>query len=316
MVSARYLAKRLGSIALTVFFITLIAFFVVRVLPGDPAVALLGEDASPQELAAWRKKLGVDKPLMQQYVDWLRSLVRGDLGKSVFTGKPVIELLATRLPLTALLTIYAMALAIAISIPLGTLIAIRRGTWLAVALSSISLIGVSIPNFWLGIVLIMVFSVLLRLFTAYGFVSPLENPLRCLASLFLPALALASYAIGVLTRQVYSSVLEALSQDFVVAARSRGLPERVVLVRYVLRNALIPAVTMAAILVGYFLGGSILIETVFAIPGMGTMLLKSALSRDYYVVQGFVLVYALLFALSNLASALLYTWLNPKVRYS
>ena len=311
----RYLMARLASMLVTVWLITLIIFFVIRILPGDPAVAILGPDAPPEEMEALREKLGLNKPLLSQYFEWLSRLLHGDLGKSIFTGRPVSEMLMTRLPVTLVLTVYAMTIALLISIPSGVITATTKSKYIDLPLRVFTMLGISIPSFWMGILLMLFFGVFLRWFPIASYVNLVDDPLESIKSLTLPAFALSLYAAGIITRQLRSSMLEVLAQDYIRTARAKGLTEKLVIYKHALKNALIPVVTITLILFGYLMGGSIIIETLFGIPGMGTMLIRSALNRDYYVLQGFILVYAVSFTLINFIADLIYAFLNPQIRY-
>jgi peptide/nickel transport system permease protein len=310
----RHLANRLLATFVTIWLITLAIFFIVRFLPGDPAQAILGLDASPEEVEALREKLGLNKPVTVQYIEWLGGMFHGDFGKSIFTGRPVIDMLKMRIPVTLTLTLYALAIALLISIPSGIISAVRSD-YSSLVLRAFSLFGISIPSFWMGILLILLFAVYLRWFPTASYVNLLADPFGSMKSLTLPAFALGLYAASVITRQLRSSMLETLAQDYIRTARSKGLAERAVIYKHALKNALIPVVTVTLIEFGYLMGGSIIIEAIFAIPGMGTMLITSALNRDYYVLQGFVLVYAISFALMNFIADVIYIYLNPQIRY-
>ncbi len=295
--------------------VTVLCFFMLKVTPGDPATAILGVQASPQEVERLRRSLGLDQPWFVQLGIWAGNVMRGDLGISYISKKPVSELILTRLPVTLELTIFSMLLAILIAIPAGIISAVKRNTWIDYFFTGFSLFGVSMPSFWFGILLILVFSLWLGWLPASGYV-PLQRGIwPHFRSLILPGLALGLFLAGVLVRFSRASMVETLVQDYIRTARAKGLSNRHILLGHALRNALIPTVTIVGIQFGALLGGAVIIETVFAFPGVGTMLLTAVNQRDYPVVMGVTLVIALLYTITNLVVDFIYMWLNPRIRF-
>jgi peptide/nickel transport system permease protein/oligopeptide transport system permease protein len=302
-----YLLQRLIGVMVTILFVAITIFLMVRILPGDPARVIAGVLASDQDVARIRTQLGLDQPLWTQAGIFLNNLVHGNLGISARTSDPVTQEILARLPYTALLAVVSLAVAIAVGLPLGALAAARAGSLADLAVSALVLFGISMPVYWLGLMLIILFSIQLRWLPAAGASGPL--------SIILPAFTLAAFSVAFIARITRSSMLEVLRQDYVRTARAKGTPARAVLWRHALRNALPPIVTIIGLQFGELLGGAILTETVFGWPGMGRLLVDSIFSRDYPMVQGLVIVFALMFALVNLAVDLLYERIDPRVRY-
>jgi peptide/nickel transport system permease protein len=312
----RFLILRVLQIVLVMVGVTLLCFFMLKITPGDPATAMLGVQASPQEVERLRHSLGLDRPWTIQLGLWAGNLLRGDLGSSYINKKPVSELILTRLPITLELTFFSMVLASLIAIPTGIISAVRRYSWLDYLLTGFSLFGVSMPSFWFGILLILVFSLWLGWLPASGYMPWSRGIWPHLRSLILPGAALGLFLTGALARFTRASVIETLVQDYVRTARAKGLSQRQVVIGHALRNALIPTVTVLGIQFGALLGGAVIIETVFAFPGVGTMLLTAVNQRDYPVVMGVTLFVALLYTLTNLLVDIVYTRLNPRIRFS
>ncbi len=300
---------------LVLFGISVVVFLMLKLTPGDPAATLLGIQATPEELARVRRAMGLDQPWAVQYGIWLRDLLGGNLGVSYISRKPVAELITTRFPVTLELTLIAMLLAAAIGIPAGILSASRRYSGLDYSITSFALFGVSMPSFWFGILLILLFSLYLRWLPASGYVPIARGGWEHLKHVFLPALSLGLFLSGSLARFTRSSMVEVLAQEFIRTGRAKGLSERVVVYRHALKNALIPTVTVLGLQFGFLMGGAVIIEQVFAYPGVGWLVLIAVSQRDYPVVQGVVLVIAAVFALSNLLVDVAYTWLDPRIRY-
>ncbi|MCX8203483.1 MAG: ABC transporter permease [Nitrososphaeria archaeon] len=302
-----YVVRRVLISIPTFFGVSLIVFLMVRLLPGDPARVIAGLLASEEEVQRIRVFLGLDKPIHEQYFIFLSNLIRGDLGTSARTGNPVIVEIASRLPYTFALTLAAMAIAIIIGVLVGVFSARHRYTKADYAITTASLFGVSMPVYWLGIILILVFAVNLRLLPAAG----AERP----ESVVLPALTLALFSSALIVRMTRSSMIEAMSQDYVRTARSKGLEERTVVYKHALRNALIPVVTVVGLQFGNLLGGAVLTETVFAWPGIGRLLYESLMARDYPVIQGVVLMTATIFIVINIIVDIIYSYIDPRIRY-
>jgi peptide/nickel transport system permease protein/oligopeptide transport system permease protein len=301
-----YLLRRLVTAVPTLLAVTLLVFLVMRLIPGDPAVIMAGELADAATLNAIRHKWGLDRPLPVQYGIFLANLVRGDLGVSLRTGLPVLAEILRRYEVTLVLALLGAAVAVTTGLLLGILGATRAYTVWDYAGTVLALLGISTPVFWSGMLLILLFSVKLRWLPSGGTGS--------IQHFILPALSLGLFAAGVIARQTRSSLLEVLNQDYIRTARAKGLPGRLVVVRHALRNALIPVVTVIGIQFGRMLGGAILTETVFSLPGIGSFLVLAISTRDYPVVQGIVLVFAVSFVAINLAVDLSYALLDPRVR--
>jgi peptide/nickel transport system permease protein len=297
------------------FGISLLVFLLVHLIPGDVAQILLGTQATDQQLETLRRTFGLDRPLPVQYLDWLSHILRGDFGVSFRTNRPVLPDLVARFGVTLQLTLTSMVIALAVSIPLGAASAVNRGKFTDGLSRIIALLGLSIPNFWLGTLLILFVSLVLHWLPPVGFVSLLDNPWLGIQTLILPSLALGTAVAAFIMRMVRSSLLEVLRQDYIRTAYSKGITERTVLYRHALKNAFIPVLTVIGVQVGYLLGGAVIIESIFSLPGMGRFLLDSISNRDYSIVQGGVLFIALIFCLVNLSVDLVYGWLDPRIRY-
>ncbi len=304
----RFLLRRLGLLVLVVLSIVTIVFLIIHLIPGDPIEVMLGETALPADREALRHALGLDRPVLEQYGRYLYGLLQGDLGNSIHTRRPVAALLAERIPATLELTFASLLIALAISIPVGVLAAAKARSWFDHSSMLGALLGVSIPNFWLGPMLIVLFSLQLGWLPASG--------RGGISHLILPAVTLGTALAAILTRMTRASLLEVLPKDFVQTARAKGLREVWVLMRHALRNALIPIITLTGLQCGALLSGAIITETIFAWPGIGRLILQAIATRDYPLVQGCVLVFALGYVGVNLVADLLYAWSDPRVRYN
>jgi peptide/nickel transport system permease protein len=291
-----------------VLLISTIIFLVIRVIPGDPALVVAGIDASEMEIEAIRIKLGTDKPLLTQYVQWIWKVFRFDFGDSMISGTPVIKLILERFPLTLTLALLGIVISIIISIPLGVISAVRRWSFWDYLGMAFSQIGMAIPSFWMGILLLLLLSVKFKLFPLFGSGS--------LKHLILPSLSLGIARAAVLLRLTRASMIEELSKEYVVTAKSKGLTERMVYYKHALKNALLPVITIAGIQLGYMLGGAIIIEQVFSLPGLGRLFLFGVYQRDFPLIQGGVVFVAFVFSFINFAVDILYGILNPKIRIS
>lgn len=299
--------------ALPVLALVSIAIFgLIRLVPGDPAIVMLGADAPPAQLAAVRAELGLDDPLPVQYVDYVADAVRGDLGHSYVDDRAVSGAIAARLPTTLFLTAAGFLVSLSIAIPAGLLSATNRGEWLDGVGLGFGLLGVSIPNFWLGVVLLLLFGVHLDWLPVASYVSPLDDPVAGVRYLLLPGITLGTAMAAVVTRMLRSELLEELRREYLDAVRMKGVGELQVLT-HATKNAFIPVVTVIGMQFGYLLGGSIVVETVFSIPGMGRLLIDAIQSRDYIMLQGVVLVYTTFFVAVNIAVDGAYFYLNPKL---
>jgi len=310
----KYLAQRLASILPTLFFVTILIFGLQQLLPGDPAVVLAGEDQDPSVIAYLREKLHLDEPFPVRYAYWLGGVVKGDLGDSLRIQKPVTELILEKLPVTIQLAAMAMLIALAIGISAGIVSAVLKGTAWDYAANVFALWGLSTPNFWLGIMLILLFSVQLGWLPASGYVSPFEDLKANLAAMIMPAFVLGNAIAAVLMRHTRSAMLQVLSADYVRTARAKGLEERVVVLKHALRNAMIPIITLGALEFGTLLSGAVLTEQVFSIPGFGKLIVDAVFNRDYAVVQGVVLFTATAYITLNLLADMMYFLVNPRMR--
>lgn len=309
-----YFVKRLVGIVPTVVLVSVFVFALQQMLPGDPALAMAGEERDPEAIAYIREKYHLNEPIWVQYGYWIGSLLQGDLGISLRTSIPVTDLLLQKLPVTIQLALMSIVIALLIGIPMGVLSAIRRGTpldWLA---NVTALSGLSIPNFWLGVMLIMLVSVQLGWLPASGYESPFVDPVQNLKTMIMPVFVLGSGIAATMMRHTRSAMLEVLKSDYVRTARAKGVRERGVIMRHAFRNALIPVVTIGTLQLGELLAGAVLTEQVFTIPGFGKQIVDAVFNRDYAVVQGVVLCSSLAFIALNLAADMAYFLLNPRIR--
>ncbi len=309
-----FLLKRLAQIVPTLIFVSILIFGLQQLLPGDPAKILAGEEQDPSVIAHLRVKLHLDEPLPMRYALWVGGVLKGDLGESVRTQQPVLELVLQKLPVTIQLGGMAFVIALAIGIPAGIVAAVGRGTWWDTLVNALALWGISTPNFWLGILMILLFSVQLGWLPASGYVSPFEDLGANLAAMIMPAFVLGNAIAAVLMRHTRSAMLAVLSSDYVRTARSKGLRERTVVLKHALRNALTPVITLGALELGTLLSGAVLTEQVFTIPGFGKLIVDSVFNRDYAVVQGVVLVTATAYITLSLLADLAYFLVNPRLR--
>ena len=310
-----WLLRRLGQVAPTLLILSVLIFGLQQLMPGDPAVILAGEErGDPQVLAQIRAELMLDRPLHEQYASWLWRLLQGDLGFSWRIRQPVGHLILEKLPVTIQLGAMAFVIAVAIGVPAGVVSAAWRDRPADWAANAVALAGISTPNFWLGIMMILFFSVHLGWLPPSGYVPLTEDWRQSLATTVMPAFVLGSGIAGVLMRHTRAAMLGALSQDYVRTARAKGLPERVVVSKHALRNALIPVVTLGTIELGRLLAGAVLTEQIFTIPGFGKLIVDAVFNRDYPVVQGVVVVTALIFVALSLVADLLYMAINPRLR--
>ncbi len=309
-----YVGKRLLAMIPVLFLVSLIAFTIIHLTPGDPAMMMLGEEATPDTIAALRHDLGLDRPLPVQYITWLGRVLQGDLGRSIRQHQPVLDAIVQRLPVTVELTFFAMLISLCIAIPTGIVSATRRNSAADVGSTIVSLLGVSMPNFFLAMLLIFVFALHLRLLPPIGY-TPITRGLAAnLRGMILPAITLGTAAAAIVSRLTRSTLLEVLSQDYIRTARAKGLGERAVVYGHALRNALIPVVTIVGLQTGALLGGAVITETIFVLPGVGALVVSSIFQRDFPTVQGAVLFLSLLHMFVNLTVDLLYAYLDPRIR--
>lgn len=310
----RYFGVRLWQSVLTLVLASLVIFIGVRQLPGDPALAMAGEEASPEQVAAVREQLGLNESMVTQYLKFLGNMFRGDFGESTRTGTPVTELIATTLPVTLWLSAYAIVVAVVIGILFGVIAERFRGRWPEWMANGFALVGLSVPNFWLGILAILYLAVTLEWFPASGYVEVTENPVKGIYYLTLPALILGTGLAAVIMRQTRASMIEAMSTDYVRTARAKGLGPGRVLMRYGLRNSLIVVVTIVGLQLGGLISGAVVTERIFALPGFGKLTLDAVFTRDYPVIQAVVLIITVAYIVINLAVDLLYSLINPRIR--
>ena len=309
-----FLLRRLALVLPTLFFVSVIVFGLQQLLPGDAATALAGEERDAAVVAFLRQKYHLDEPFPVRYLLWAKGVLAGDLGESIRIKRPVRDLVLEKLPVTAELAALAIAIALSIGLPMGILAAVKNDSAVDYVATVVALWGRSIPNFWLGILLILVFSVEWGLLLASGFVSPAESLSRNLATLIMPAFVLGNAIAAVMMRHTRSAMLEVLSADYVRTARAKGLSETRVVLHHALRNALMPVITLGALEFGELLSGAVLTEQVFTIPGFGKLIVDAVFNRDYAVVQGVVLCTALAFILLNLFADVAYALVNPRLR--
>jgi len=316
-----YIIRRLLMAVLILFLVTLIVFFAMRLLPGDPLIIFLGQQAgsgttmTEKELEVLRHEYGLDKPVLVQYVDWVSGILRGNLGTSINYHENVGKLLLERFPITLQLGLTAFVLGNSLGILLGLIAAIRRGTWMDAFVTVLGNIGITIPVFWLGLLLMYGFGLKLGWLPIAGYTSPLENFWLSTKQMIMPVVCLAITGLAFIARQTRSSMLEVIKQDYIRTAWSKGLKEKTIILRHALKNSLIPVITLLGLGIGLVFGGSVLVETVFAIPGVGRLLVTSVFAQDYTVIQSGTLVISTIIILSNLIVDISYGWLDPRIRY-
>jgi peptide/nickel transport system permease protein len=308
----RYVVRRLVQMIPVLLGITLVVFFLLRLVPGDPAQVILGDRATEENIARLRKSLGLDKPIIVQYGIFMGNVVQGDLGDSIYYREPVIRLVLDRVPVTLFLTAYATFIALLISIPLATLSALKKDRWQDQLVRGFLLVSLAMPSFWVGLMLLLLFGVKYKFFPVAGWGEGFTGHLH---ALFLPALTLALAISAVLVRTLRNSILEVLSADYVRTARAKGLAPRTVYLWHVLRNSSLSGVTVLGVYLAYIIGGSVVIEQVFTIPGVGLMLIKAIFGRDYPIIQGVTLYFGVMVILVNLLTDVLYALLDPRVSY-
>jgi peptide/nickel transport system permease protein len=312
----QYIIRRLIQALFLVWGCATLVFFMVRLIPGDPVVQMLGPEYTPEAAEAIRVKLGLDEPFHIQYLRWFGNMLTGDLGGSIATGETVADIITTGLPKTLSLATLSFLIATAIAVPAGIIAALRRNTVFDYVASVVAFIGVSMPSFWFGILLILIFAVQLRWLPAIGYADPMEDGVVAwLERLILPSLAIGAAYSAILMRFVRAGLLEVLSSDYVRTARAKGVREHAVVLRHAMRNALIPVVTVMGIQLALLLSGTVVVETVFSIRGIGRILVAAIFDRDYPIVQGVILLIAVIFVMANLLVDIVYTFLDPRIRY-
>ena len=309
-----FILRRILIAIPTLILVSMFVFALQKLLPGDPILVMAGEDRDPEVIALLREKYHMNEPIVVQYLYWAGDVLRGDLGISLRTNEPVLDLIASKLPVTIQLALMSMVFAFLIGIPAGILSAVRKGTWVDWLANLVALSGLSIPNFWLGIMLILLVSVNLGWLPASGYESPWVDPWKSLTTMIMPAFVLGTALAATLMRHTRSAMLGVLQADYVRTARAKGLRGRVVILKHAFRNAVLPVVTLSALLFGELLAGAVLTEQIFTIPGFGKLIVDAVFNRDYAVVQGVVLCTAVGFILMNLVADVLYVILNPRLR--
>jgi peptide/nickel transport system permease protein len=309
-----FLARRLGQVILTVLGVSIVVFGLLH-LSGDPAKIMSSPDATPEQIDQLRRSFGLDRPLYVQLGLWYWRVLHGDLGDSYMLGRSVVQAIRERVPVTVLLSLYALAITLPLGLLAGIVAATHHNRWLDATVMTVALLGVSVPGFWLSIMGIVLFSVSLGWLPATGYVPPQESLLECLRSLTLPAVSLAVFQIGFLARMTRATMLEVLRQDFIRTARAEGVAEWKILAKHALKNIMTPLLTAMGIILAVVLAGAVVIEQIFALPGLGRLVVEGILRRDYPVIQGSLLVVAGALVLINLAIDLLYGVLDPRVRY-
>ncbi len=311
----RYLIRRIGVFLPTLLASSFLVFVFIRLIPGDPAAVMLGDQATPEAIAALRVEMGLDKSIVQQYVIWLAAALRGDLGESIFFQVPVLELIVDGLETSILLALMTMVWIIVIGLPIGMLAATRRGSWLDQSLSGIAMFLASVPTFWVGLYLILIFAAILGWLPSSGYPSIFEDGgLANLRYLLLPSIALAAPNAALIIRLTRASMLDVYREDYVRTARAKGIHPLAVVVRHVFRNALLTVVSAVGFTVAALISEAVVTETVFSLPGVGRMVVQSILRRDYPVMQGTILMIVLLYLTINLVVDILYAWLDPRVK--
>ncbi|WP_273691573.1 ABC transporter permease [Ketogulonicigenium vulgare] len=310
----RFVLSRVLVAIPTLILVSIFVFMLQKLLPGDPILVMAGESRDPATIEMLRERYHMNDPVLMQYFYWLGDVLRGDLGRSLRTGLPVSDLILQKLPVTLQLAVMSMIFAMLIGVPAGVIAAVKRGTLWDYLANGVALSGLSVPNFWLGIMLILLVSVNLGWLPASGYESPFVDPWRSLQTTIMPAIVLGTAIAGTLMRHTRSAMLGVLQADYVRTARAKGLSEKIVVLRHAFRNALLPIVTLSAVMFGELLAGAVLTEQIFTIPGFGKMIVDAVFNRDYAVVQGVVLVTATSFIVINLLADVLYVMLNPRMR--
>lgn len=308
------LLERLGGMIVVLALVVTVVFIIVRVTPGDPAAVMLGSDATPEDIAQLRTKMGLDAPLLAQYFQFVAGIVQGDLGQSIFLNQPVTTALAARAEPTFFLTLFSILIAVAIALPVGVLSAVKRGTLFDQTVVTLTMVAASIPSFWLGLMLIQLLAVGLGWFPASGYGGPDTPFLERLHHLVLPAMALGIVNSALITRFTRAAMLDVLGEDYVRTARAKGASERRVILKHALKNAMIPIITVIGLSIAMLVAGAVVTETVFGLPGIGNLVVSAVLRRDYPVIQGTLLVVAAIYVLINFIVDMLYVAVDPRVR--
>jgi peptide/nickel transport system permease protein len=314
-----YIIRRLLLGVIILLLVTLLVFLAMRLLPGDPLIIFISQSQvqlyTLDQLAELRHEYGLDKSLPMQYISWIGNILQGDMGKSIILGQDVGYLISTRLPVTIYIGAMSFIVSSVLGVTFGVICALRRGKWIDSFITVLANIGITVPNFWIGILLMYLFSLLLHWLPTSGYIPPTENLVLSLRAAIMPVICESLFSIASLTRQTRSAMLEVVGQDYIRTAWSKGLPEWRIITRHTIKNAMIPVITILGLQVGLVFGGSVLIETVFSIPGMGRLMADSLFSHDYQIVQSGTLVIATVVVLSNLVVDISYGWFDPRIRY-
>ncbi|RKQ27981.1 ABC transporter permease [Oceanobacillus halophilus] len=310
-----YTMRRILAMIPVLFIVSVIVFMIVHLTPGNPAFLILGEDSSPEAVEQLEQQLGLDQPKVIQYFDWLKNIFIGDLGQSIYSEESVTQIISERIGPTFSLMIISILLTLIIAIPIAIFIVWKRNTFLDPLFLSGSLLGTSIPEFWLALLLVLGFGVSIPIFPVAGYIPLTDGFLSWIHHLLLPSIVLAAVEVGLIARMLRDSMLESVNQDYTKTARGKGVKERKVLMKHVFSNALIPTTTVVGVTIAGLLGGTVIIETIFTIPGIGQLLIDSIHRRDYPVIQGVILFIAFIYVLINLLVDLLYAFLDPRIRY-
>ncbi len=313
-----YVVRRLADLAFVLFGVSILIFLMLRLIPGDAVAIMLGAntDITPERIEALRRNLGLHLPLHEQYLQWMGGVLRGDLGDSIWTGRPVLDEIAARVPVTLQISLLALTTAIVVAIPIGIISASLRGSTAETILRILSVIGLTLPSFWVGVLLLYFASVYLPTWPTIGYVPFRDDPAGNLSRMILPVIAVSLPMIAGLSRILRSSLLDVLALEYIRTARAKGLPRRTLLYKHALRNALIPVVTVIGVQLGYLLSGVVVIEQVFAVPGLGRLIIGAINERNYPLVQGVILVVTAAFVFVNLLVDLAYAWIDPRVEYA
>ena len=307
--------RRLGSAVPILLIVSLITFGMIHMIPGDPAAAIAGVSATPEQIAVLREQLGLDEPLMSQLVHWYLALLHGDLGRSLLMGQPVAQVTFQRLPVTIALSAYALVLTLLLGVASGVIAALRQNTVIDQGAMMLAMFGISVPNFWLGLLMILLFAVKLGWLPTGGYIAFTDDPIGWLRTSTMPAISLALLQMGLLARITRSTMLEVLRQDYIRTARAKGLAPHVVVLKHALSNAMIPIVTIVGIIISLLISGSVVTESLFSIPGIGQLLTQAVLNRDYPMVQGGLLIVTAVLVVVNILVDVAYAMLDPRVRY-
>jgi len=314
-----YIIRRFLQAIIVLIFVSLIVFFAMRLLPGDPILMLITPESAAEftaeQIDKLRHQYGLDKPIIMQYFDWVGGIFHGDFGRSILTKAPVTDEIIRRVPITLHIGLTSFVLGLVLGIPAGIVCAIRRGKWLDTVVTVLANIGITIPIFWLGVILMYVFGLYFRWLPIMGYTSPFDDFWLSTRQIIMPVICLGIFPVAAIARQARSSMLEVMQQDYIRTAWSKGLRERVVITRHALKNGLIPVVTLSGMALSQIIGGSVLVETVFVVPGMGLLAVTSVVNQDYPYVQGIILIIAAMVLFVNLLVDISYGWFDPRIRY-